>query len=92
MRVEDALKLASHVLKGRKESSPARIRRLIAAGETVTLKLPEPIPVHIVYFTAFVEEDGTLAFREDVYGIDADLMRALSGRDRELDPQQIALR
>ncbi|MEO5616310.1 MAG: L,D-transpeptidase family protein [Candidatus Eisenbacteria bacterium] len=82
VRVEEPLKLAEYVLRGLPEADPDRINELIAAGETKTIQIPQPLPVHIVYFTAFVEENGTVGFREDVYGIDQDLMAQLRGRAR----------
>jgi murein L,D-transpeptidase YcbB/YkuD len=82
VRVEDPMRLARYVLKGRSEASPSRLRALIESGETRTLALPRPLPVNIVYFTAFADADGTAGFREDVYGIDADLVEQLRGRAR----------
>lgn len=82
IRVEDPIRLASHVLHGLPQAHPDRIKSMIESGETSTLKLPQPLPVHIVYFTAFVEEDGTVGFREDVYGIDRDQIGELRGRAR----------
>ena len=32
------------------------------------INLPEPLPIHIEYFTAFVDDDGHLQMRDDVYG------------------------
>lgn len=90
VRVEDPLRLASYVLKGRPEASPARIEELIAAGETVTLELPKSLPVHIVYFTTFVQDDGTLGFREDVYGIDQELIEKLRRREVRRERQKAA--
>jgi murein L,D-transpeptidase YcbB/YkuD len=90
VRVEDPLGLASYVLRGRAEASPERIEGLVAAGETVTLELPKPLPVHIVYFTAFVQEDGTLGFREDVYGIDQELIDKLRRREVTRERQKAA--
>ena len=31
------------------------------------VKLPEEIPVHVLYWTAWVAEDGTVNFRDDIY-------------------------
>lgn len=40
------------------------------------IKLDRPLPVYLLYFTAWVEEDGTVRFHHDVYG-----------RDEQLSPQ-----
>jgi murein L,D-transpeptidase YcbB/YkuD len=31
--------------------------------------VPEPLPIHIEYFTEFVDGGGTLREREDIYGL-----------------------
>jgi murein L,D-transpeptidase YcbB/YkuD len=79
VRVEDPVALASYLLRGQEEGDPERIRAMIESGETQTLHLEHPMPVHIVYFTAFVEEDGAVGFREDIYGIDRELIEELRG-------------
>ena len=82
VRVEEPLKLAGYALRGLPEADADRLNELIAAGETKTIQIPKPLAVHIVYFTAFVEENGTAGFREDVYGIDRELMVRLRGHAR----------
>ena len=84
VRVEKPLELAEYVLQGTPEGDRERLEALIAEGKTRTFKVPEPLPVHIVYFTAFADADGTTGFREDVYGIDTDLGNQLRGHAREL--------
>jgi hypothetical protein len=48
------------------------------------IHLNTPIPVHITYQTAFVDDAGHLAIREDVYGRDARLLAALKGDERRI--------
>jgi len=79
VRVEDPVALASYLLRDQEEGDPERIQALIDSGETKTLRLDHPMPVHIVYFTAFVEDDGAVGFREDIYGIDRELVEELRG-------------
>ena len=42
------------------------------SGVEKHLKLKKKIPVHLVYFTAWVDENGGLHFQPDIYGYDKD--------------------
>jgi murein L,D-transpeptidase YcbB/YkuD len=64
VRVEDALRLAELVLRW----PEARVNAAIGGPEQ-TVFLPQPLPIHIEYFTEFVDEDGILQERPDVYGL-----------------------
>ncbi len=55
------------------------MRRLIGSSERY-INLPQPLPIHIEYFTAFVDETGRLELREDLYGYSARVWRELGGR------------
>ena len=80
IRVEDPQSLAVLVLGG--ESTGWTDERIEAAigGKERTVFLPRPLPIHIEYFTDFVDEYGELKERPDVYGlirrVDAILARA----------------
>jgi murein L,D-transpeptidase YcbB/YkuD len=50
-----------------------------AGGQNQRVDLPKPVPVHLVYATAFSSENG-IEFRTDVYGRDKKLYAALFGR------------
>jgi murein L,D-transpeptidase YcbB/YkuD len=82
IRVEDPAALAAWVLRGRPEWTPARIRAAVAATETVSVKLTEPIPVLIQYGTAAVGEDGEVRFFADIYSRDAAEAAAFEQRAR----------
>jgi L,D-transpeptidase YcbB len=64
VRVEDPLRLAELVLGW----SESRINAAIGGPEREVL-LPSPLPIHIEYFTEFVDEFGDLQERPDVYGL-----------------------
>jgi L,D-transpeptidase YcbB len=75
IRVENPFELAEQLL-GRGWDRP-RIDEIIASGETTTVRLPRPIPVLLLYWTAEVTPDGSVRFFNDVYGRDPALARAL---------------
>jgi murein L,D-transpeptidase YcbB/YkuD len=79
VRVEEPEVLAQYVLRHREEWTPEAIHAAMRAGEEQHVKLAEPIPVHIVYFTAWVDDQGGLHFQPDVYGYDAKQSRARLG-------------
>ena len=47
--------------------------------KNTVVKLVDPLPVHITYLTAWVDDD-VLNFRKDVYDQDAKLLAALDGK------------
>ncbi len=80
VRVEDAAGLTRWVLRDVPGWTPERIDEAMSGTETLSVVLPRPIPVLIVYGTAIVREDGEVRFFDDVYGYDAELVRALETR------------
>jgi L,D-transpeptidase YcbB len=78
IRLERPMDLAHVLLKGSSEWTPEKLQAVLASGEQTTVSLPDPLPVHLLYFTAWVDEDGLVQFRPDVYGHDARLAKALA--------------
>jgi murein L,D-transpeptidase YcbB/YkuD len=69
VRVELPMRLAELVMGGASAGwSQARLQSLWGASER-TVFLPRAIPIHLEYFTEFVDESGALQNREDIYGI-----------------------
>lgn len=68
VRVERALELARALLSNGSSEEPPKILDRLENGEPHTLTLPAPIPVFLLYFTAWVDDFGNLQFRDDVYG------------------------
>jgi murein L,D-transpeptidase YcbB/YkuD len=85
MRVQDPVKYAEVLLslvRPHDGYTQDRIRKMFGEGE-LDISFPTFIPVHLTYQTAFVDEQGKLEFREDIYGRDKALLAILKGDDRE---------
>ncbi|HVT53798.1 MAG TPA: L,D-transpeptidase family protein [Dongiaceae bacterium] len=63
--------LARRLLAADPAWTPARIDAALTGRKTEAVTLAQPLPLHIVYDTAWVDADGTVNFRADVYGLDA---------------------
>jgi murein L,D-transpeptidase YcbB/YkuD len=91
IRIERPLDLAAWLLRGAEGWDRAAVEAALAGGGEMTLALPEPrVPIHILYFTAWVAEDGALQFRNDVYGRDpmlAERFFGIPGRELAADGQ-----
>ncbi len=83
IRLEDPVALAAWLLRREQNRDAERVPQLIESGETHTLYLKSPVPVYLVYFTAFSLEDGTVTFRRDIYERDRVLIEALKSQDSE---------
>jgi murein L,D-transpeptidase YcbB/YkuD len=75
VRVDQPFQLAEFVL-GAQGYTEGRLRAMIGSGER-TIGLKQQLPVHITYFTVFVDEAGRLQRREDLYGHDGRVRTAL---------------
>ena len=67
VRLEEPLELAKYVLGEDPAWTEAAIAEAMHAGVEREVKLNRPIPVHIVYFTVWVDDAGRPQFFEDVY-------------------------
>jgi murein L,D-transpeptidase YcbB/YkuD len=77
IRVEHPLVLASLLLGDRESWSVPALEAEIAKGETRTVKLPEPVPVIVMYWTVDADADGSVYFQKDLYERDPAVLRAL---------------
>lgn len=78
IRMGRPAEMASWVLGGEANGwGIARVNEIVKSRERKVVVLDKPIPVHILYRTAFVDpEDDTIVFYEDIYGRDKILARA----------------
>jgi murein L,D-transpeptidase YcbB/YkuD len=74
--------LAVYVLADAPEWTRSRLEAVAASGAEVVVPLQREMPVHLMYWTAWVDDDGTLALRDDVYEKDEIVQRALMAPPR----------
>ncbi|MDG9668143.1 L,D-transpeptidase family protein [Hahella sp. CR1] len=79
IRLERPLELAAALI-GSKKRTGIELDKILASGEPTTLRLPSPVPVHLQYWTAWMDDSGVAQFRKDVYGRDARLQMAFEGK------------
>jgi murein L,D-transpeptidase YcbB/YkuD len=72
-RVQNVRDLATWVLQGVPGWDRAALDSAIAEGEHREVKLQKKIPIAWVYLTAWVKRDGSVQFRDDIYGRDEDV-------------------
>ena len=67
VRVAAALDLARHFAAGDPNLGVEALETAIAAGKTQRLLMNRPVPIHVVYLTAWVDRRGRAQFRHDIY-------------------------
>ncbi len=85
IRVEKPLELAEFVLFSDPRWTQSTIQSSINRGKTKTVHLEQTIPVYILYFTAWVDKEGSVNFHKDVYGLDKTLYNALRTTRSQVD-------
>ena len=81
MRVQNPVDLAREILQAQGWSKK-RILAQIASGKRRIISLKTKLPVHITYLTSWVNKDGSVNFRDDVYGRDKRLAAVLIPRNK----------
>ena len=88
IRVADPFDLAHALLSVQTDTGEADFDAALKTGNETMVKLHQPLPVHLVYFTAYPEGKGRIGYRRDVYGRDAVLWNALQDAGVALGPDQ----
>jgi murein L,D-transpeptidase YcbB/YkuD len=73
IRVEEPEDLAKYVLRDDPAWPEDKILAAMQSDDETTVTLRTPIPVHLVYFTAWVDEKGGRHFHPDIYAYDAQM-------------------
>ncbi len=79
IRVSEPQHLAEWLLRKDSAWTQQKIVTAMNGSKEKFISLKEKVPVYIGYFTAFVDSNGRLNFRDDVYGHDARLAATLFG-------------
>ena len=79
VRMEKPEKFASVLLAESNGVTEARVGQLWDGGDNASVALQRKLPVHMVYFTAVVGDDGKVQTFADVYGLDRKLAAAMFG-------------
>ncbi len=84
IRLKEPVKLAEYVLRHQPEWTPEKIQGAMSKDDQRFVKVKDPIPVVITYYTAWVDENGQLNFRDDIYGHDGKLAGKMFGSSNTL--------
>ncbi len=70
VRLEHPFALADYLMQGDPNWNAARVQAILDSGKTVYVHAPKALPIFITYLTAWVDANGALNFRDDIYGRD----------------------
>jgi murein L,D-transpeptidase YcbB/YkuD len=90
IRLADAEKMANYLLKNNNSWRPAKVHAAMNAAKEQYVKLSPAMPVSITYYTAWVDENGQLNFRDDVYSNDKRISQMLFGNYVMQTPTSVA--
>lgn len=79
IRLNDPFDFGYALLAVQESDPEGYFQRILRSGNETRVNLEQPVPVHIVYRTAFTHTTGQLNFRRDIYGRDARIWNALAG-------------
>jgi murein L,D-transpeptidase YcbB/YkuD len=78
IRIAKPMELAEYLLRDDPQWNRETISSAIRQGRQRTVMLDEEIPVHLLYWTVWQDDEGLLNFREDIYQHDQSLVQALT--------------
>lgn len=77
IRVAEPLRLAEFILRRDGNPLASKVKSLVNQTTEKRIGIKKPIPVIICYLTAWVDQNGKLHFRKDIYGLDQKLAREI---------------
>ncbi|MEM7088417.1 MAG: L,D-transpeptidase family protein [Pseudomonadota bacterium] len=77
IRLADPFEFAYALLARQEEDPKAFFQRVLRTGKETKVNLEQPVPVHLIYRTAYIGPRGEVQYRRDVYNRDAKIWDAL---------------
>ena len=77
IRLLNPLDFVDKVFNGKNGFSKERVRQVIDSGQQAHYTFPEPITLYVTYRTVTADAAGTPTFRDDVYGRDRLVVKAM---------------
>jgi murein L,D-transpeptidase YcbB/YkuD len=90
VRLHEPARFAAYLLRDQKGWDVERIDKAMHGTQPATIHLKKKYDVHIEYFTAWVDDDDTVNFREDIYGHDKRQLQLLFPKEKTGDVAVIA--
>ena len=78
IRLGDPVDFAHALLAVQTADPVGEFSKYLNTGRESSLRLDKPVPVHLVYFTAYPDGKGRMTYRRDIYGRDALIFTALT--------------
>jgi len=80
IRLAEPQKLAEYLLRNDPGWTTARIEKAMNSGKEQYVTLKKGVPVYVGYFTSWVDKEGRLNFRDDIYGHDSQMAQMMFGK------------
>jgi murein L,D-transpeptidase YcbB/YkuD len=80
IRVENPKKLLMHFLRNDTAWTDEKVDEILNSDKEFGIRIKPTVPVYIVYFTSWVDSNGELNFRNDIYNLDQQLENEIFGK------------
>lgn len=77
IRLSEPEKMAEYLLQDQPQWTPDKIEKAMDSGNQQFVSIKNPVPVFITYYTAWVDENGLLNFRSDIYSRDSTIAQMM---------------
>jgi len=78
IRVSDPIRLTAYLLNNPSQQKEEKVLSMIYRGVNRSLSLLKPVPIYLIYMTAWADQAENIIFREDIYQRDAIMLEMLN--------------